>query len=130
MSLFLSHLGFFDGAELQEGSWQFSTEPYRTRAVREVLFLSVLTVSMQDYLGLWSLGYSPVYRNHYDCFHVQSYRNTVFTLVTLPILFVVRLSGAPIGMEDALSYHHKVRARVSGTVFKSDRTLGLLSWER
>ncbi len=77
-----------------------------------------------------SLEYSRrVYRNHYDCFHVQSYRNTVFALITLPILLVVRLSGAPVGVEDALSYHPKVR--VSSAVFsKSDRTSGLLSWEQ
>lgn len=67
-----------------------------------------------------------VYRNHHDCLHVESYRNTVFALVTLPILLVVRLSVAPVGVEDALSYHPKVR--VSSAVFsKSDRTLGLLS---
>lgn len=70
-----------------------------------------------------------IYRNHYDCFLVQSYRNTVFALVTLPILLVVRLSGPPVGVEDALSHHPKVR--VSSAVFsKSDRTLGLLLWEQ
>lgn len=78
-----------------------------------------------------SLEYSRrACRNHYDYFHVQSYRNTVFALVTLPILLMVRLSGSPVGVEDALSHHPKVSASVSSAVFKSDRTLGLLSWEQ
>ena len=67
-----------------------------------------------------------VYRNHYDCLHVEPYRNTVFALVTLPILLVVRLSVAPVGVEDALSYHSKVRV-LSAIFSKSDRTLDLLS---
>lgn len=68
------------------------------------------------------LNTHAVYRNHHDYFHIQSHRNTVFALVTLPILLVVRLSVALVGMEDALSYHPKVR--VSSAVFsKSDRTL-------
>jgi ALG3 protein len=56
------------------------------------------------------LNYSQnAYRGHYNCFHVQPYRNTVFALITLPILLVVCLSGAPVGMEDALSHLSKVR---------------------
>ena len=49
------------------------------------------------------------YRGHYNRLYVQLYRNTVFALITLPILLVVCLSGAPVGMEDALSHHSKVR---------------------
>jgi hypothetical protein len=77
--------------------------------------------------GPGSLKYSRVYRCHNTCFDVQPYRNTVFALVTLPILFVVCLSGATVGVEDALSYHSKVRV-LSGVFSKSDRSLGSSSW--
>ena len=49
------------------------------------------------------------YRGHYHCFDVQPHRNPVFAFVTLPILLMVRLSGAPVGVEDALSCRSKVR---------------------
>ena len=56
-----------------------------------------------------SLEYSRhVYRNHYDRFHVESDRNSVFALITLPVLLVVCLSGPILGVEDALSCHPKV----------------------
>ena len=56
------------------------------------------------------LKYSQcAHRNYYNCLYVQPYRNSLFALVTLPILLVVCLSGAPVGMEDALSYCSKVR---------------------
>ncbi len=73
------------------------------------------------------LEYLRVYRNHYYRFHLQSYRNTIFALVTLPILLVVRLSGAPVGVEDALPYPPKVRV-LSAVFSKSNRSQGLLSW--
>ena len=75
-----------------------------------------------------SVKYSQrVYRSHNTCFDVQPYRNIVFAFVTLPILFVVLLSGALVGLEDALSYYSKVCV-LSAAFSKSDHSLGSSSW--
>ena len=75
-----------------------------------------------------SVKYSQrVCRSHNTCLDVQPHRNTVFALVTLPILFVVRLSGALVDLEDALSYYSKVRV-LSGVFSKPDHNLGSSLW--
>jgi ALG3 protein len=47
-------------------------------------------------------------RSHHDRFNVQPYRNSFRTFVTLPILFLVCLSSAPVGVEDKLPYRSQV----------------------
>jgi alpha-1,3-mannosyltransferase len=47
-------------------------------------------------------------RNHHDCCNVQPYRNTIRTFIALPILFMVCLSSAPIGVENKLPNRSQV----------------------
>ena len=49
-------------------------------------------------------------RGHHNRYYLQPYWDTVRALIALSILFVVRLSGAFTGMENALSHRLKVRA--------------------
>jgi ALG3 protein len=47
-------------------------------------------------------------RNHHNRINVQPYRNTVRTFIALPILFMVCLSSAPVGVEDKLPSRSQV----------------------
>lgn len=51
-------------------------------------------------------------RSHHDRFNVQPYRNIVRTFITLPILLLVCLSSALVGVEDTLSYRSQVSVDV------------------